>query len=112
VLKGGEFRAPGLNAERQHQESIGGPSAAVNSDACSVPVTRAVQARRRAAERLVTIHGTDAAIECHELRPARRAGARPAILAASETPFDQLVDWKISRPLTEVLPALCALVLG
>jgi hypothetical protein len=35
-----------------------------------------------------------------------------AILAASETPFDQLVDWKISRPLTEVLPALCALVLG
>ena len=43
---------------------------------------------------------------------ARRAGARTAILTASETPFDQLVDWKISRPLTEVLPALCALVLG
>ena len=43
---------------------------------------------------------------------ARRARARTAILTASETPFDQLVDWKISRPLTEVLPALCALVLG
>jgi len=43
---------------------------------------------------------------------ARRAEARTAILTASETPFDQLVDWKISRPLTEVLPALCALVLG
>jgi len=42
---------------------------------------------------------------------ARRAGARTAILTASDTPFDRLADWKLSRPLAEVLPALRALVL-
>src|SRR5262249_57458958 len=39
VLQGGEVRAPGLNPERQHQASIGGASAAVNSDAWSLPET-------------------------------------------------------------------------
>ena len=43
---------------------------------------------------------------------ARRAGARVAILTASETPFDHVADWKVSEPLAEVLPALRALVFG
>ena len=41
---------------------------------------------------------------------AQRAGARTAILTASDTPFDRLAAWKLSRPLAEILPALRALV--
>jgi NAD-dependent deacetylase len=37
---------------------------------------------------------------------ARRAGARTAILTASETPFDDAADWKVEDPLEETLPAV------
>lgn len=37
---------------------------------------------------------------------ARGAGARTAILAASETPFDADADWKLDAPVESVLPAL------
>jgi NAD-dependent protein deacetylase/lipoamidase len=37
---------------------------------------------------------------------ARAAGARTAILTASETPFDHTADWKLTEPLEHVLPAL------
>ena len=43
---------------------------------------------------------------------ARRAGARTAILTASETPFDDVADWKLSEPLEDVLPALRGRVLS
>jgi len=45
------------------------------------------------------------------LAVARAAGARTAILTASETPYDGLADWKLTDPLAEVLPALAARVL-
>jgi NAD-dependent deacetylase len=43
----------------------------------------------------------------NEMLPvAVQAGARAAILTASETPFDGAADWKLDGPLAEVLPAL------
>lgn len=43
----------------------------------------------------------------NEMLPvAVRAGARAAILTASETPFDGTADWKLAGPLAEVLPAI------
>ena len=41
---------------------------------------------------------------------ARDAGARTAILTASETPYDAVTDWKITERLEVVLPALSDLV--
>lgn len=46
------------------------------------------------------------------LPTARDAGARTAILTASETPFDDVADWKLDAPVEVALPALCAAVLG
>jgi NAD-dependent deacetylase len=43
---------------------------------------------------------------------ARRAGARAAILTTSETPFDDVADWKLSEPVEELLPSLSARVLS
>jgi len=43
---------------------------------------------------------------------ARDAGARTAIVTASETPFDDHADWKIAEPLELALPAVQAGVLG
>jgi len=43
---------------------------------------------------------------------ARQAGARTAILAASETPFDDDADWKLAAPVESVLPALRERVLA
>jgi NAD-dependent deacetylase len=43
---------------------------------------------------------------------AKGAGARAAILTASETPFDDAVDWKLEDPLEVTLPALGRKVLG
>src|SRR5262249_14904812 len=37
---------------------------------------------------------------------AARAGARTAILTASETPFDDQADWKLVEPLEVILPAV------
>ena len=37
---------------------------------------------------------------------ARAAGATTAILTASETPYDEAVDFKLTGPLEEVLPAI------
>jgi NAD-dependent deacetylase len=49
----------------------------------------------------------------NEMLPlAKRAGARGAILTASETPFDALADWKIPDPLESILPRLRDLVLS
>ena len=43
----------------------------------------------------------------NEMLPvAVRAGAPAAILTASETPFDDVADWKLDGPLADVLPAL------
>jgi NAD-dependent protein deacetylase/lipoamidase len=41
---------------------------------------------------------------------ARSAGARTAILTASETPYDDVADWKLTTRVEIVLPALRALV--
>jgi hypothetical protein len=43
---------------------------------------------------------------------AVRAGARAAILTASETPFDAAADWRLPGPLAEVLPAVRDAVLA
>jgi NAD-dependent deacetylase len=48
----------------------------------------------------------------HMLPLAHGAGARAAILTASETPFDTEADWKIAEPVEAVLPALRDAVLG
>lgn len=40
------------------------------------------------------------------LPAAREAGARTAILTASETPYDGVADWKIAERVEAVLPAL------
>jgi NAD-dependent deacetylase len=37
---------------------------------------------------------------------AKTAGARAAILTASETPFDDQADWKLADPLEITLPTL------
>ena len=37
---------------------------------------------------------------------ARRGRARIAILAASETPYDDVADWKITDPVESALPAV------
>ena len=37
---------------------------------------------------------------------ARAAGARTAILTASETPYDAVADWKVEAPLEVVLPGV------
>jgi NAD-dependent protein deacetylase/lipoamidase len=43
----------------------------------------------------------------NEMLPlARAAGARTAIVTASETRFDHVADWKLDGPLADVLPAL------
>jgi NAD-dependent protein deacetylase/lipoamidase len=42
---------------------------------------------------------------------ARGAGARTAILTASETPFDDAADVKVTAPVEAALPALCALAI-
>jgi NAD-dependent deacetylase len=41
---------------------------------------------------------------------AHDAGARTAILTASETPYDGVADWKIGERLEAVLPAVRAAV--
>jgi len=41
---------------------------------------------------------------------ARRAGARTAILTASETPYDDVADWRISAAVEETLPAIARAV--
>ena len=42
----------------------------------------------------------------HMFSAARAAGARTAILTASETPFDDEADWRVGEPVETVLPAL------
>jgi NAD-dependent deacetylase len=46
------------------------------------------------------------------LPTARDAGARTAILTGSDTPFDDVADWKITWRLENVLPALRAAIAG
>lgn len=41
---------------------------------------------------------------------ARRGGARTAILTASETPYDDVADWRVADPVERVLPAVAARV--
>jgi NAD-dependent deacetylase len=41
---------------------------------------------------------------------ARSAGARTAILTVSETPYDELADWRIADRVEDVLPAVAAIV--
>jgi NAD-dependent deacetylase len=43
---------------------------------------------------------------------AHAAGARTAILTASETPYDHAADWRLDDALADVLPAVRARVLG
>ena len=47
----------------------------------------------------------------HMFPRAAAAGARTAILTASETPYDGAADWKLREPLEQVLPALAARIL-
>ncbi|MEM1202154.1 MAG: Sir2 family NAD-dependent protein deacetylase [Acidobacteriota bacterium] len=47
----------------------------------------------------------------HQMLPlAVDAGAQTAILTASETPFDDAADWKLSDPVQDLLPAIAELV--
>jgi NAD-dependent deacetylase len=64
--------------------------------------------RAAAAATLLVAAGTSLVVgPINEMFPvARAAGARTAILTASETPFDGAADWKIDDPLADVLPAL------
>jgi NAD-dependent deacetylase len=41
---------------------------------------------------------------------ARRSGARTAILTASETPYDDVADWKIADAVEQTLPAIARAV--
>lgn len=43
---------------------------------------------------------------------ARRAGARTAVLTASETPYDDVADWRLAEPVERVLPAVAARVVS
>ncbi len=43
---------------------------------------------------------------------AKRGGAACAILTASETPYDENANWKLTAPLADVLPALRDRILG
>jgi NAD-dependent deacetylase len=42
---------------------------------------------------------------------ARRSGARTAILTASDTPYDDVADWRLPDPVERALPGLVARVL-
>jgi NAD-dependent deacetylase len=44
------------------------------------------------------------------LPTARSAGARTAIVTASETPYDDVADWRIAGRVEDVLPAIAAAV--
>ena len=44
------------------------------------------------------------------LTAAREARARTAILTASDTPYDDVADWKIAERLETVLPAIRAAI--
>jgi NAD-dependent deacetylase len=70
--------------------------------------------RAAAAADLFVAVGTSLVVgPINEMLPvAVRAGARAAILTASETPYDHAADWKLTGPLAEVLPALRERVLG
>jgi len=48
----------------------------------------------------------------HLFAEAKAAGARAAILTASETPFDDAADWKVGEPLEATLPVLREKVLA
>jgi NAD-dependent protein deacetylase/lipoamidase len=69
-----------------------------------------------AAERcdLLVAAGTSLVVgPINEMLPvAKRAGARAAILTASETPFDSIADWRIADPLETILPRVRDLVLA
>jgi len=62
-----------------------------------------------AAADLFVAAGTSLAVgPVNEMFPvARAAGARTAILTASETPFDHAADARITLPVEDVLPAVC-----
>jgi NAD-dependent deacetylase len=73
------------------------------------------RAMRAAAEAdLFVAAGTSLVVgPINEMLPiAVRAGARAAILTASETPFDAAADWRLPGPLAEVLPAVRDAVLA
>lgn len=48
----------------------------------------------------------------HLFAEAKAAGARAAILTASETPFDDAADWKVGEPLEATLPVMREKVLA
>jgi len=70
-------------------------------------------AAARAADLLVVAGSSLAVGPINEMVPlAHRAGARIAILTASETPYDGLATWKVSARVEVVLPAVRARVLA
>jgi len=70
--------------------------------------------RETAASDLFVAAGTSLVVgPVNEMFPiAARAGARTAILTASETPYDAAADVKLDEPVEMVLPALRERVLG
>jgi NAD-dependent deacetylase len=73
-----------------------------------VPEDLAVSMRAAAACDLFLAAGTSLVVgPINGMLPAaREAGARTAILTASETPYDHAADVKIADPLEAVLPAV------
>ena len=64
--------------------------------------------RGAAASDLLVAAGTSLVVgPINQMVPmARRGGARIAILTASETPYDDVADWRVADPVEVVLPAL------
>jgi NAD-dependent deacetylase len=64
--------------------------------------------RAAAASDLLVAAGTSLVVgPINQMVPmARRSRARVAILTASETPYDDVADWKIGDPLEAALPAV------
>jgi NAD-dependent deacetylase len=70
--------------------------------------------RAAAASDLFVAAGTSLLVgPVNQMFPAAQgAGARTAILTASETPYDDAADWKLGAPLAEVLPRLGGRILA
>lgn len=117
-----ECMACHTRAARAHAQALWEAGAAVPLCACGGPwkpatisfgqslieddLRRALAAA--ASADLLVAAGTSLVVgPINEMLPmAAEAGARTAILTASETPYDDVADWKITAPLEVVLPEL------
>jgi len=115
-----ECMACHVRAPRAHAQALWEGGAAVPRCACGGPWKPAtisfgqglIEADLRRAlgaatdAELLVAAGTSLVVgPINQMLPvAMEAGAQTAILTASETPFDDIADWKITEPLESVLP--------